>query len=86
MISFPRLESLNNMTKMATIVAMVDKQRVLCRISYESLTAKFGASDEKFIESVAQNRSEIQDAARNLIEREHYEDDGSVLIQTRDLK
>ena len=85
MISFPKLECLNNLTKMATIVAEVDKRRVLCRISFESLRTKFGVSDDKFIQSVAQHRIEIQDAARNLIQRQNYQDDGSVLIQIGDL-
>ncbi len=85
MISFPRLECWNNMTKMATVVAEVDKKRVLCRISYESLIAKFGASDGKFMQSVAQHRTDIQEAAIRLIERDYYKADGSVLIQTDDL-
>ncbi|MGR8952264.1 MAG: DUF1488 domain-containing protein [Gammaproteobacteria bacterium] len=86
MISFPRLESWNNMTKTATIVAQVDKKRVLCRISYESLRIKFGASDDKIMQSVVKHRSDIQVAARNLIEGDYYQEDGSVLIQTGDLQ
>ena len=85
MISFPRLECWNNMTKMATVVADVDKKRVLCRISSESLKVKFGASDDKFMQSVVQHRVAIQEAAKRLIERDDYEKDGSVLIQTADL-
>jgi plasmid replication initiation protein len=85
MISFPRLECWNNLAKMATVVAEVDKKRVLCRISLESLKDKFGATDDEIMQSVAQHRSAIQEAARTLIERESYEEDGSVLIKTRDL-
>ncbi len=85
MISFPRLECWNNMTKMATIVAEVDKKRVLCRISSDSLRVKFGASDYKIMHSVVQHRMTIQEAAKRLIERNCYEEDGSVLIQTADL-
>jgi hypothetical protein len=85
MISFPRLECWNNMTKMATIVAEVDKKRVLCRISSESLKVKFGASDDKLMQSVVKYRMVIQEAAKRLIERDEYEEDGSVLIQTADL-
>jgi Protein of unknown function (DUF1488) len=85
MISFPRLECWNNMTKMATVVADVDKKRVLCRISSESLKVKFGASDDKLMQSVVQHRLAIQEAAKRLIERDDYEEDGSVLIQTADL-
>jgi hypothetical protein len=85
MISFPRLESWNNITKMATVVADVDKKRVLCRISSESLKLKFGASDDKLMQSVVQHRVAIQEAAIKLIERDDYEEDGSVLIKTADL-
>jgi hypothetical protein len=85
MISFPRLECWNYMTKMATVVAEVDKKRVLCRISSESLRVKFGASDDKLMQSVVQHRTDIQEAAKRLIERDNYEEDGSVLIQTADL-
>jgi Protein of unknown function (DUF1488) len=85
MVSFPRLECWNNMTKMATVVAEVDKKRVLCRISSESLKAKFGASDDKFMQSVVQHRTAIQEAAKRLIEQDDYQEDGSVLIQTADL-
>jgi Protein of unknown function (DUF1488) len=85
MISFPRLECWNNMTKMATVVADVDKKRVLCRISSESLKVKFGASDDKLMQSVVQHRLAIQEAAKRLIELEYYEADGSVLIKTADL-
>ena len=70
---------------MATVVADVDKKRVLCRISSESLKLKFGASDDKIMQSVVQHRVEIQEAAKRLIERDDYEEDGSVLIQTADL-
>ena len=85
MVSFPRLECWNDMTKMATVVAEVDKKRVLCRISSESLKVKFGVSDDKYMLSVTQHRTEIQEAAKRLIERDDYEADGSVLIQTADL-
>lgn len=85
MISFPRLECWNDMTKMATVIAEVDKKRVLCRISSESLRVKFGVIDDNLMHSVRQHRPEIQEAARRLIELEHFEEDGSVLIKTADL-
>jgi DNA-binding XRE family transcriptional regulator len=68
------------MTNMATIAAQFNKQRVLCRISQETLREKFGASEEDPMQSVAQHRIAIQKAAVMLIENETYEEDGSVLI------
>ena len=85
MISFPKLECWNPMTKVATVAAEVNKKRVLCRISLEILRDKFGASEEEPKQSIAQHRTAIQEAARKLIENEVYEEDGSVLIRAHDL-
>ncbi len=86
MISFPKLECWNSMTKMATVAAEVDKKRVLCRVSYESLRTKFGVSEDMLMHSViVRHRTDIQEAARKIIERDDYESDGSVLIKTSDL-
>ncbi len=84
-VSFPRLECWNPMTKVATVAAEVNKKRVLCRISFDILRDKFGASEQGPMQSVAQHRETIQAAARKLIEGEAYEEDGSVLIRARDL-
>ena len=85
MISFPRLECWNPMAKVATVAAEVDKKRVLCRISLEILRDKFGASENEPMQSVAEHRTVIQEAARKLIENEVYEEDGSVLIRAHDI-
>jgi hypothetical protein len=84
-ISFPRLECWNGMTKVATLVAEVDKKRVLCRISLKIMRLKFGASEEEPMKFVAMHRTSIQDAARKLIEAEAYEMDGSILVKGVDL-
>ena len=84
-ISFPRLECWNNITKVATVAAGVNKNRVLCRISLEILIDKFGASEVEPMRSVAQHRMAIQEAARKVIENEAYEEDGSILIRACDL-
>jgi len=84
-ISFPKLECWNPMTKVATVAAEVNKKRVLCRISLQILRDKFGVSEEEPMRSVAQHRTAIQEAARRLIENEVYEEDGSVLIRAHDI-
>ena len=84
-ISFPKLECWNALTKVATLAAEVNKKRVLCRISLETLSDKFGASEEDPMKWVAQHRVAIQSAAKKLIEHENYEPDGSVLISADDL-
>ncbi len=84
MISFPRLECWNPTTNVATVAADVDKNRVLCRISLKILRDQFGASEKKPMQLVLQHRTEIQDAARKLIENDVFEKDGSVLIRACD--
>lgn len=84
-VIFPRLESWNAMTKVATIAADVNKKRVLCRVSMEILVDKFGEMEEGPLRLLAINRKFLQDAARRCIERNAYEDDGSILIRAVDI-
>ena len=84
-ITFPMLECWNPMTKVATIAAQVDQKRVLCRISIEVLQKKFRASEEEPMRAVAENRSVLQEKARILIERKAFEEDGSIIIRSKDL-
>ena len=73
------------MTNVATIAAQVGGKRVLCRISLEVLKKKFRASASEPMQSVSKNRARIRSAARMLIERESYEEDGSILIRHGDI-
>jgi hypothetical protein len=84
-ISFPMLECWNPMTKVASIAAQVDQRRVLCRISMEVLQKKFQASADEPMRAVAENRSLLQAKARILIENEAFEEDGSILIRSKDI-
>jgi hypothetical protein len=84
-VIFPRLESWNAMTKVATIAADVNKKRVLCRVSMEILVDKFGEMEEGPLRMLAANRIFLQDAARRLIERNAYEEDGSIIIRAGDI-
>lgn len=84
-VSFPMLECWNPMTKVATIAAQVDQRRVLCRISMEVLQKKFQASADEPMRAVAENRSVLQAKARLLIENEAFEEDGSIVIRSKDL-
>jgi hypothetical protein len=84
-VSFPMLECWNPMTKVATIAAQVDQRRVLCRISMEVLQKKFQASTDEPMRAVAENRSVLQAKARILIESESFEEDGSIIIRSKDL-
>ncbi len=85
MISFPKLESWNATTKVATIAATVDKKRILCRIPMLILHQKYGTTEDKPMQFINQHREAIQEAARELIETGQYEKDGSVLISLNNL-
>ncbi len=84
-ISFPKLECWNPLTEIASIVAEVNKGRVMCRISLKLLQDRFGALPEAPMLAIADNRAAIQAAARKVIEREIYEEDGSVVIRDTDI-
>ena len=84
-ISFPILECWNPMTRVATIAAEVNGRRVMCRISTEVLQESFYASPDKPMSSVVKNRSVIEAAAKNLIEKKTYEEDGSIIIRQSDI-
>lgn len=84
-VQFPGYDSWNSSTKMATIAADVNKERVLCRVSLQILEDKFGVLDDSPLRSIAFHRSAIQEAARKLIQSESFEDDGSILIRFGDI-
>lgn len=84
-ISFPQLHCWNPVTKEASIAAIVNKNRVLCSISLKLLQERFDASAEKPMQAVSDNRVIIQAAAQKIIEREDYQEDGSVVIRAEDI-
>ena len=84
-ISFPALQCWNPMTNVATIAAEVDGKRVSCRIKIEDLKKKFQFFSSEPMQMVTKYRTEIEAAARDLIVRMKYEDDGSIMIQYGDL-
>lgn len=84
-ISFPTQECWNPITKVATIAADVNTERVSCRISIETLQNRFNASPDEPLEALKENRLALESAARKLIEKEAFEEDGSILIHENDI-
>lgn len=84
-ISFPILECWNPMTKVATIAAEVNKRRVLCRVSLAVLQKRFHTSVDDPMRTVAENRSTLRAAARKLIEKQAFEEDGSIVLRNKDI-
>ncbi len=84
-ISFPLLQCWNPVTKVATIAAQVSGERVCCRIKIDDLRKKFHIFPDEPMQSVTNYRIEIESAARKLIEKNDFEDDGSIKICYKDL-
>lgn len=84
-VTFPLLECWNPLTKVATLAAEVNKNRVMCRISYDVLRKKFRASKDDPMRAVAENRASIRAAAKRLIENKSFQEDGSVMVTAADL-
>lgn len=83
-ISFPQLECWSPITESATFAAEVDGRRVLCRIDAATLLQRNPEFAEPMV-ALARNRTTFQTAARRIIEREAFEQDGSVVIREADL-
>lgn len=73
------------MTHVATIAAQVSDRRVLCRISMDVLQDKFSASQEEPMVAVTENRVVLEAAAKTLIEKQAFEQDGNIIIRGRDI-
>ena len=84
-VSFPVRECWNPMTKVATITAEVDKRRIPCRISMEVLQEHSDVSVEEPLLAVAENRSILQARSSMLIANEAFEEDGSIIIRSKDI-
>lgn len=84
-ISFPTLHCWNPETEIVTIAAQVSGKRVSCRIAYVDMKSKFPELADTPLETVIKYRTEIETAAKNLIENKKYEKDGSIKIDYVDL-
>lgn len=85
-ISFPDLQCLNPVTRIATIVAEVNGERINCKVSIsdmESCCPKAGPDPMKII---SENRMRLESAAKRLIDAKRFEADGSILISAEDLQ
>ncbi len=84
-ISFPVRECWNPMTKVATITAEVDQRRIPCRISMEVLQENFSVSVDEPLRALEENRSVLQAKSRMLIANKAFEEDGSIVIRSKDI-
>ena len=71
--------------KVVWFSAIVDDKSIDCGISIEALRDHFGAFYDDPLPVFRTNRSTIQAAATKLIRARRFEDDGKILIRTKDL-
>lgn len=84
-ISFPALQCWNPLEKLITISARVRGKRILCSVSTNDLKKKYHVFENTPLKTLAEHRSEIEHAARRLIESKSYEHDGTIAIRYKDL-
>ena len=81
-ILFPREQQLTFDNGGVDFPAIVDGRRVPCKISGKALDNHFKAETEGMLRSFLKHRSEIEAKARELIEQQKFQRDGSLLIDT----
>lgn len=84
-VTFPNLQCWNPVTEVATIAAQYKGRRVSCRVKINDLKKKFRFFPDQPMQLVTKHRGEIEKAARKLIEKNEFEEDGSIKINYRDL-
>ena len=84
-VSFPHLQCWNPTTETAIIAAQYRGRRVSCRVKIIDLRKKFHYFPDQPMELVTKYRVEIEQAARKLIERKEFQEDGSIKIKYKDL-
>ena len=84
-ISFAREQQLTFDNSGVDFPAIVDGRRILCKISAEALDDHFSAEKEGTLHAFLRHRSEIEAKARELIEQQKSQPDGSILINTFDI-
>ena len=84
-ISFPDLQCWNPQTLVATIVAEIDGDRINCRIEASELEKIYPLGDEGPMRAITSHRKDLEKVAKNLIEKNRFEKDGSIKIHSDDL-
>ncbi|MBF8269494.1 MAG: hypothetical protein HW386_1203 [Gammaproteobacteria bacterium] len=84
-ITFPQLQCWNPLTEVATIAAEYRGKRISCRIKVNDLRKKFHYFPDLPMQLVTIYRAEIEGAAKKLIEKNEFLDDGSIIIKYKDL-
>lgn len=83
-VVFPNTEAWDVLTECATFPANFNGQRIHCRISLEALQDNFNSKKDVPIDCFRVSRSRIECKAEAKIVRGQFEQDGTILIRSRD--
>jgi hypothetical protein len=84
-VSFPSLETWEDGRNVVSFPADEDERRIQCAITLEAIQERFGALNKlDALEGFRNHRGRIERVAERLIRRRRLEDDGSVLIRSKD--
>lgn len=83
-ILFPAVEAWDGNRDVVSFPAEINKQRINCAISWEALQDHFGGDNIPPLEAFRSNRSVIEGVAERLINEQRFEQDGSILIRSKD--
>jgi hypothetical protein len=81
---FPPIEHENNQLELIEFDAMLDGKTVKCAVSYEALRDHFEADYSDPLFAFMTGRSQIETLICKLIGEGRFEQDGSILITTKD--
>ena len=71
--------------KVVWFSAIIDEKSIDCAVSIEALADHFGAFYDDPLPAFRSHRQQIRDLAAKLITERRFEDDGTILIRSRDL-
>lgn len=78
------IEAWDGNREVVTFPVFLNKQRIRCAISLEAIQDHFGGKDLPPLDVFRAKRSAIEGIAKRLIERQRFEQDGSILIRSQD--
>ena len=81
---FPKFQLYDSSREIMNFAAIVGDKTIACAISLEALQDNFDGDTRKPTETFVMNRSSIERIAEELISRQRFEPDGSILIRTAD--
>lgn len=83
-ITFQKVEVWVGSRDIVTFPAEVNQKRISCAISWEALQDHFGGNSVPPLDVFRANRQAIEAKAVQIINRQRFELDGSILIRTSD--